>query len=313
MSDHFRAYGVGIRPDGAVSTTLIGGVENQSMPLGSQHVAEETAGAIYAGQAHVTEIKPRGSFGSYAVGSLLTLLGLRGAYLNGGASAGFEMHQIQLDEVGMVKSGTVHRKLVIPNGLIVPRSISCSHRQSAMLSAEAISIFDGTNAPVQILESQAAPTGLTDTHRFTLGAITVAGVTFAGNLSVEIDFGNNSDSDGGDSEPYDSNIETTQVLPTITIRGKDVKRFADTNGIPLVGSLGVHADTSIVLRRRVRGTAAFSEAADSIKITAEAMAAIDDPFQSSGNRRGEIALKLTCLDDGTNAPLVFDTAFDNAP
>lgn len=306
--DHYDGYGVGIKDKDALSLTLVGGIENQSLGLNSQHTAEETAGADFARQGHVTEIKPRGSFSSYSVNTLIDLLGIRGASLAGGANAGFELYQLKKTETGELASGAVHRKLVIPNGLILPRSISVSHRQSAIMSAEVLSIFDGTNNPVIIAPAIAAPTGLDDTHRFSMGEITIGGVTLTGNLSVSIDFGNSAASEGGDSDVYDSKIEVGQILPTISIRGKDVAKFADTGGIKLTGALGTHANTKIVLRRRSRGTGEYSTGADHILITAEAMIAIDDAFSASGNKRGEIGLKLTCLDDGTNAPLVFNTA-----
>lgn len=306
-ADHYAGYGVSIKADGDVSATLIGGVENQSMAINSQVVAEETAGTEYARQGHITEVKPRGSFSCYSVGAVLAKLGLRGAYLAGGNAAGFTLYQLKRDEIGVIAAGSVHRALFIPNGLAMIRSISASHRQSATVNVDVMSLWDGTNNPLIIAETQAAPTGLDDTHRFSLGSISIGGIAFEGNLSVDIDFGNNADSDGGDSDLYDRNIEVSQILPTITIRGKEVANFSASLG--LAGILGTHANTSIQLRRRTRGTGAFSGSADSIKITAEAIVTVEDAFTASGNKRGEMSIKLTCLDDSSNAPLVFDTAF----
>lgn len=307
--DHYAGYGISLKADGDVSATLIGGVESQSMPMNTQHVAEETAGNEYARQGHITEIKPRPTFSCYSVGALVEKLGLRGAHLNGGALAGFEMYELKRNAIGVIEAGAVHRRLIVPNGLAMIRSISVSHRQPATASGEVVSLYDGTNDPVIISEAAAAPTGLDDTHRFTLGAVSLSGVTFEGNLSVDVDFGNNAESDGGDSDVFDTNVEVSQILPTITIRGKDVSKFTDAFKR---GKLGTHADTSIVLRRRTRGTALFSSAADSIQITANAIISFDDAFNASGNKRGEASLKLTCLDDGANAPLVFDTAYTAA-
>lgn len=309
--DLYKGYGIRITPSGG-SATLIGGITQQSLPLGSEVTAQQTAGNSYAAIGTINAIKPRGMFTTYSVGALVGLLGLRGACLAGGANPGLEMWELRYTACGALATTTTpHRKLTIPNGLVIPKTIECSHQQDATMSAEAIATFDGTNDPVIIGESQAAPTGLTDTFRFTLGAIEIADVAFEGNLSVSIDFGNNATTDGGDSEVFDQNIEITQVLPTITIRTRDVAKFAAAaSGIPLRGAKGTHLNTSIVLRRRINGTASFSTAADSIRITADCVCNFDDVFTAQANGRGEASIKLTALDDGTNAPLVITTNFD---
>lgn len=299
----YKGYGVRITPSGG-SATLIGGITQQSLPLGTEITTQQTAGATYARVGTINAIKPRGMFTTYNVGTLATLLGLRGACLAGGAAPGLEMWELKYTKCGAIDvTTTPHRKLVIPNGIVIPKTIQCSHQQDATMSAEAIATYDGTNDPVLIVASQAAPTGLTDAFRFTLGAITIAGVTFAGNLDVSVDFGNNAVTDGGDSDVFDTHIEITQIVPTITIRVRDVAQFASA-GLPLRGKHGEHTDTSIVLRRRVNGTASFSTDADNILITADCIANFEDVWSAQANGRGEATVKLTCLDDGTNAPII---------
>jgi hypothetical protein len=307
----YKGYGVRITPSGG-SATLIGGITQQSIPLGTQITTQQTAGNAYSSIGTINAIKPRGMFTTYSVGALATVLGLRGACLAGGANPGLEMWELLYTACGAISvASTPHRKLVIPNGIVIPKTISCSHQQDATMTAEAIATFDGTNDPVIIAASQATPTGLADDFRFTLGAVTVAGVTITGILSISVDFGNNATTDGSDSEVFDQNIEITQIVPKITITTRDVAKFA-SGSLPLRGKHGEHTDTSIVLRRRVNGTGSFSTDADSIEITADCIANFEDVWNAQANGRGEATIMLTCLDDGTNAPIVIDAAFDAA-
>jgi hypothetical protein len=308
-----KGYGVRITPSGGALVT-IGGVTQQSMMTGSEILTQETAGTAFVSNASINAIRPRGTFTTHSVGALWTALGLRGACLAGGANPGFEMHELLYSACGaLVTTTTPHRKLTIPNGLVIPQNIECSHQQDATMSAEVIATHDGTNDPVIIGETVAMPTGLTDTHRFTLGAVSVGNISVTGILSVSVDFGNNATGDSADSNPFDDNVELTQILPTITIRTRDVAKFAAAaTGIPLRGLKGIHTNTSIVLRRRVNGTASFSTAADNIRITADCLINWDEVFNAAANARGEGTIRLTCLDDATNAPVVIVTNFEPA-
>lgn len=305
-------YGVSITPDGG-SATLINGITQQNVRVGGEHTAEPVAGNSYAAHGAINRIRPGATFTTYDLANALDLLGLRGACMAGGSSAGAEFYQLQLEACGTVKTGSNHRKIIMPNGLVVPRTLNVSHQQDATLDCEALAYYDGTNKPLIPTESIAAPTGLAGCPRWTLGAITIESVTISGNLSVAIDFGNGAITDGGDSEPYDTHIQIPTVVPTIRIRTREVGKFKTSSGIPLDGLHGTHANTEILLRKRAIGTAGFTTDADWIRFTADCVVSWDDGFNASGNSRGEAGLMLTCIDDGTNAPLVIETDYDDTP
>ena len=315
--DIHTGYGVRITPSGG-SATLIGGVENQSCPIDVEHMAKPSAGNPFASAGQIVKVQPRGLFSSYQLDVLLPLLGLRGACLAGGVNPGLEMFQLAGEKCGAVKSGNVHRKLVIPNGLVVARSISVSHRQSAQMQCEALSVFDGTNAPVIVAENQAAPTGLTHTHEFTLGPITVplpgggGSQQLEGNLELQVNFNNRAETDGGDSDPHDTHIQVPEIIPDLTIKTRDIAKFKDS-AIPLKGLHMEHTTFSVVLRRYLRAQAGFSDAAEHIKLTFDGMLNFEEVWSAQANKRGEASLKFTALDDNTNAPIVSDVAFDLNP
>lgn len=305
-------YSVRITPSGG-SATLINGIVSQSVRTGPNHVAEPTAGNLYANFVSVNALKPGASFSSYDLLTLIPLLGLRGACLAGGANPGAEFFQLALEACGTVRTGSNHRKLTIPNGLAVPRTLSVSHQADATMDCEVLSYWDGTNNPVIIAASQAAPTGLAVCNRYTLGPISIGGVVINGVTSLSIDFGNQAVASGAGSDLYDSNIEVPGMVPRITIRGRNVAKFADSSAIPLIGIAGSHANTTIVLRKRTPSLGSFSDGADNILITAACAVNFDEVFNASANSHGDTGLILTAFDDGTNAPLVITTNYDLTP
>lgn len=310
--DIFQPYGAVVRIDGALSDTMVGGITDQNIDGNVQIDAEVTAGNDTPQHSQVTQISGRGQFVGFDVGKTLEAIGLTGACLNGGAVAtdpGFALYQLKLEPCGSLSAGAVHRRLVMPNGYIVPRSLSVGHRQNAQLTTEVLGIWDGTNDQILPQADIAVPTGLEDLHRYTLGEIVVGGVTVAGNLSLEVDFGVDIQTDGGDSDAQDTNIQVISKQPMLSITTRDVSKFA-TGSIPLSGLRATHANSYFVLRRRLNGTAGFMTGGNHLKVTFDGLVTVTQPWRASANQRGEMSLQVKCLDDGTNYPLVADYEFD---
>jgi hypothetical protein len=95
----------------------------------------------------------------------------------------------------------------------------------------------------------------------------------------------------------------------ITFKTLNTDLFLTSGGVPLLGLTGTQANTTIKLRKRLTGAAPFvaDATAEHISINTAGILSIDKAFSSSGNKRGEIAYKLTTRFDGTNVPLVFST------
>lgn len=302
----YSPYSVRLTPSGG-SATLINGITSQSIRTGTEQMAEPTAGNSYANFVTVPGIKPGASFSSLDILTLIPLLGLRGACLAGGASPGAEFFQLALENCGTVKVGaTAHRKMILPNGLAIPRSLNVQHRGDATVDCEVLTYFDGTNNPIIPTEGIAAPTGLAASTRYTLGTVEVNGVVISEVTSIGVDFGNGAATSGGDSNYFDTRIEVATVVPKITIRSRNVAQFNAGSGVTLLGLAGAHADTEIVLRKRLPSVAGFSASSDHCLITAACAINVDEAYNASANQHGEFGLILTCFDDGTNAPILFD-------
>ena len=79
--------------------------------------------------------------------------------------------------------------------------------------------------------------------------------------------------------------------------------------IPLTGLKVTHANTAFYLRKRAIGsTFVANGTAQHIKFTAEGLATIDNAMQVSGDEPSSTTLTMPLHYDGTNAPLVIDTA-----
>jgi hypothetical protein len=306
-----KGYGVAIKPTGASTATLIGGVETQEFTSNSTHLTQITSGQGSPQSVSVSAVKPRMTFSSYQIGALLDLLGVKGACLSGGAVPGFEMYELDTDACGAIRAGTNHRKIIAPNGRVVPRTLSCNHEADAQLACEVIPIFDGTNLPVIVTGSVAAPTGLADTERFTLGPITLMDLPITFVQSISIDFGNQVETVGGDGDIYPKNVDIQNFGPTITITCLDVGQFAAAK-IKLDGIALAHDDTSLVLRRRVNATGSFSAEADSLELTCAGVASVQS-VSASGNQPKTMQILITCIHDGTNEPIVAATDHDLTP
>ena len=303
----YQPYGAVVRIEGAVVDTLIGGITDQNIDGNTQIDAEVTAGQDTPQHSQITQISGRGQFVGFDVGKTLQAIGLAGACLDGGvapADPGFALYQLQLQTCGSLATGAVHRRLIMPNGYIVPRSLSVGHRTNAQLTTEVLGIWDGTNDQIIPVGSVAAPTGLEDLHRYTLGAIQVGGITIQGNLSLDVDFGVDVQTDSGDSDAQDTNIQVISKQPMITVSTRDVTKFAASGAIPLSGLRATHANSSFILRRRLNGTAGFMAGADHIRVTFDGLVTVTQPWRASSNQRGEMSIQIKCLDDGTNYPLI---------
>lgn len=306
-----KGYGVSIKPSGAGSATLIGGVDTQEFQSNTTHLAQDTSGHRSPQIVTVSAVKPRITFGCFQIAKLLDLIGSRGVCLNGTAAAGFEMYELDTDACGAIKAGTTHRKLIAPNGRLVPRTLSCQHEQDAKIECEVIPIYDGTNLPIIFTESIAAPTGLEDDERFALGPVEVAGVDLTFIQSVSVDLGNAVETVGGDGDIYPKNVDVQRFAPTITITCLDTGKFAAA-GIPLVGLPCEHADSSIIFRRKTKSTGSFSADGDSIIMTFAGVASVQS-VSGNANQPKSLQIMITLYDDGTNDPIVLATDHDLTP
>lgn len=307
---HYTNHSISIQDDADVAAVIVGSLLNASAPIENEVQSNATAGRYYPEQISVVSQKPRFTYGTYDLPKVIDALGLVGDLVQDGVSKpGIALYRAKYED-GVLASGSVHRRLRFARSFNLIRKLSVGHRQDATVDCESIAIWDGTNAILQVEATQALPTLPASPGRWTLHSATIGGETIASNIQVEIDFGINVESFGSDSDQYDTELHVGEIKPVITITSIDPANFASDN-VVLTGLAGTHANTNIVLRKRAARGATFTAdaTAEHISITASGILLATDPHNASNNQRAQATFRMDCDFDGTNAPLVFDTAY----
>lgn len=304
----YTGHSVNVFPDGAGSAVLIGGITQMDADVMTDINSEEVAGSPYALNTTIKAVKPKLSFSTRDVAKSITTCGLIGLTIAGTTNPGVEMYSAQMLN-GVLRSGSTHRKIRMPAGRLMIRKISCSHQEDAQADLEAVSIYDGTNLPFIPTGSVALPGTPADPARYTLASVSIGGVAIPCVQSLDIDFGLTLDTMGCDSDIYDTHLLLSKIQPIITFKTIMTDLFLTSGGVPLLGLTGTQVNSIIKLRKRLTGASPFvaDGTAEHISINTAGILSIDKAFSSSGNKRGEIAYKITTRFDGTNVPLVFST------
>lgn len=298
----YGLYGVGL------GATLLGGISDVSLNTGTEVRGEISSGDIYARIKSTVAQKPSASWTTRNIAASLNavpLLGKKIADLAGGLQLFGQQHA----EGGTRTAGLFHKKYVMVEGLVFHGGMSVEHQGDAVINTTALITYDGTNNPIIPSELSAVPSGLTDSERFSLGPVTINGVTMTGVKSVEFAFGINAATEGVDGEIWDRFSSIRTIEPVLTLRGVDPDWFKAAGAVPLIGGPGTHANTVLYLRKRIAGgTFVLDGTAQHIKITAAGLAFIETPLDVSGSESAETTLVMPLQFDGTNAPMVINTA-----
>ncbi len=301
---------VKIDPDSfAGSPVILGGITRVGLRINNTVVAMPTSGEAYARFIALYGQKVMPSFQTINPAAALTQSALSGLRITAATlGSGLTTYQQKIAEGGIRMSGANHDTHNFKEGLLYPTSMECSHQQDLLLDYDLCTTYDGTNNPVVIATNTSLPTPPADAERFTLGPITLGGIVFAQHTGVSVNFGINAQSEGAESEIWDTFcwIETGQ--PTLTIRGVDKKWF-DAAAVPLTGLALTHANTKVYFRKRAAGgTFVADGTAEHIKLTLCGLATIETAWDASGSGKGTVAIKLDTNYDGTNLPIVINPA-----
>ncbi len=286
-------------------STAIGGVHALNIDPKDQVLAEATAGEPWARFTALVGQEPESTFSTYAINAALDLIGLTGSNI-GDLTNGLIFHA-QKKLAGGVRGGAgTHRKMVVNDGLVVPQTLSVSHRGNASLTYRVVTIYDGSNDPIVLTESQNLPAAPNDLTRFTLGQTTIANVTIDQKLQLDIDFGIELDIEAADSDLWPTHVGIKAINPKLTFRGTDGEWFKAGN-IPLIGKVGTHANSISYLRKRSQTGFVADATVEHIKFTVDGYAHLGPIFDAQGNETAETGLIFETEYDGTNNPITIDT------
>lgn len=307
---HYTNHSVVVQDDADSSAVVIGSVTSAGLPIDHEVLKDETAGQSYPEQISVVGQKPRMNFNSFDLPKVIDAFGLLGRKLTeGSGKPGLALTQALYDN-GTVSAGSTHRRLRFPLSHSRINRLSVSHRQDAQVECEANAIYDASNDPVMIEASQALPALPSSPGRWGLHTLEIGGQSITCKIQLDIDFGFSVDSFGCDDEVWDSHFHVNQVAPVISITSLDPENFADAK-VLLEGLVGTQANSKIVLRKRTPHQATYvaDATAEHIEITFAGVILATDAHSASGNQKAQSTFRIETAWDGTNAPLVFDTAY----
>jgi hypothetical protein len=303
----YKAHSLKIHVDGG-SAIIVPDITSKGLDQSPELMAEMTA--AYSTPTHVAMVanKIASEVQSYAVATLLDALGVAGLCVTSATNPGAVIYLQKFDANGCPVSGSNHRSYTIKGGLIVPRTLSVSNRQDAQITCSTYVIKSGSNDPIVLADTAALPSLVVASARWTLGPITVGGVALADYTELEIDFGNEVQTDGVESNVYDDHVAQRTHAPTITIKGIAPTWFAAAS-IPIGGKAATQAGDAIYLRKRSQDDSHFVDdaAAEHIQFNFAGLAA-NTQMRAQAQRTSESSLTIKLVRDSSgNAPLVVDT------
>lgn len=287
-----------------LDTSVLGGITRLSLPTGTEIRGERSSGNVHRFTQSLVRQKPSFSFTTLSIAAALNKLGTAGWGLSGN---GFSAYAQKHAEGGSRAAGAAHAKYTATEGIAVPRTLRASHEADATLEADVLVTYDGTNEPIVKTENVNLPSGAVETVRFGMGPVQLGGVAYEGKTSLEIEFGVDAQTLGADSEIWDTFASVDAVLTIVRLRGIVMSWFG-SGGIPLTGTALPHASTTFYLRKYLTGGSFVADAtAEHVRFTAAGLAYIESAVEA-GDGAAEVSLAIPLFHDGTNEPLLVQTA-----
>lgn len=301
-------YAVKFDPESGAGPVNMGSVVRQGLRIGNQVVQVPTSGEAFARFIALYGQKFSVMWEVLDLKTCLDACGVLGTYVTSTIKTGVTLYAQKISEGGTRTAGATHDSWNIKEGYAYPSAITCEHQGDARLSYDLLPTWDGTNNPIVIAKDVALPSPITDALRYTIGPITLGGIVFDQVRRVSIGFGIAAQTEGADSDIWDGFSFVQSVIPSIRIDGVK-KRWLDSTAIPLTGLLCTHANSSIIFRKRaIGGTFVLPATAEHVKFTFAGLAVVPTIFESEGNAPGTVSIEIPISWDGTNNPLVANTA-----
>lgn len=281
------------------NATLLKGVSGQNISAGlTQH---EFGGDL--DRHHVANLQSimNASFSSTDLKSILDITALNAAQLT--ASNKLTLYWRQQAEGGTFTGGANDFSSAMQDGMISITSISGSHGQPASVSVQVNPTYDGTNNPITLSKTDTAPTEIVQDYAYTISKMkfgSAAGDTIPLE-SINVNFGLDIETIGGDGEAFPSFATLRSRSPTITLTTRDLGKAFDYD---FLANYDGTNDLVINFARLEPGASRFSDASSQhIEITIKDHSMMTDAI---GDNTASITIKP--IWDGTNAIMTFATA-----
>lgn len=291
-----------------LNAALMQAITQNNIVTGTEVRGDPTSGEHRPRHRSVVAQKPSASFTSLAIASALDAAPFTGKDMST-VTGGVNFFAHKLADGATRSAGSTHRKYNVVKGILFPTVLSCGHQGDASIAYQAAIVHDGSaNDPVIITDTEPLPGTLADSQRFTLGPVSIGGVSLGDHLqSLEINFGHSVETKGAKSDIWDTYAAINTTIMRLTFDSIDVELVKAAN-IPFSAKAATHANTLIYLRKRAHGgTFVPNGTAEHISITAAGIVYADPAFEASGTEAAKTKVMLDVSYDGTNEQLVFDT------
>lgn len=299
VSNAYVKHSIVYHPVGVATAVVLGGLRRLTLNTGTEMYKDISDAELYADSIAVQAYKPTMDFTSVNVGRCLANLGGSAACISDDVTHPGIVAYMQKRGCSGPSSGSVHRSYTFQDGLVVPQSLTVSHRQPAEISYKFYG--QGGTGPVRD-EAAALPTHSGSSERFDMYSVTLLSAALGSKTGVDLSFAPSVFELGSDSELFDSFVALQSLMPVITIRAFAVSNLGT---IDLDGFAVAHADSNIILRKR--GVALGT--AEHIKITFQGTARMETLEDASGLNPSEEVIVVDTGRDASNGPLVINAAF----
>ena len=242
--------------------------------------------------------KPMYTLVTPAIASAITALGsIRGKVI----AANVTIYFGQWSGLGQA-SGSVHKRAVTNDGLIVVRGIKAPGDKYATMALDVYAITDGTNAPTIFEEGVAAPTESLLDECF-----------FGGPMKLGSDFYETRSWDYNPNPKVDCELQSGSGWPTrVDLVSEEPEFDVDTTDPNLMADLTTigsgSTDGNFFLRRATAGGLRVANATEThISLRVPAFFGYPGELRGTAPDKVSQAVKICARFDGTNAPVIPDT------
>lgn len=278
----------------------------------SPEVAQELlygAGVYLPTHVHVQSVAPMIGFSCTDLATVLAAVDPdSGLAINSGGSAYdlLTLYFTKATNLGTRAGSGAHISVVANLALIVPRSLTLQQGQTAVLQSDIYVIYDGSNNPFVYSQAASLPHVPSIDEAFTLGPVVANGAEIDGVQRVTIDFGNEVSRAYGGGDVFPTHVHIMTHGPTIEIATKDVGTLDDFG---LTGTAINSSDIIIYAKKYANeGVYIADNVAEHVKFTLDKGTLVPGGAGGANNTDSEATVRVRPIYDGTNHPLVIDTA-----
>lgn len=279
-------------------------VLNDSISSGLQHYVDPGAdGNVYPVFRAVAKGEPKISITSCQLATLLGALGLTTLEIDEG-TLDLYLAKSSNKSTGP-DSGSVHSKLTIGEGLIIPESINVSNEPPGTMEVSVVPLSsNGLAEPIALTGSVALPGSLAFDEAFVCGPLTINGTAIGGIQSYTINFNPVTEVIWSDGGVFPTVVTVRRFEPTVSVSLKD-KTLLDTLDLLHLE----RASTTKFYFKRVdkNGLRDADNATTHISVTVnEGYFALSEISRQAGSS-ADFSFEILPTYNGTNLPLVFAT------